>query len=67
MRVFGRTWKDKQDDKGPIMVHTQMVCPDKECQKIVDAQFEAAREKRVASENRKIGIKLKKPEEVKNS
>lgn len=59
MRVFKRSWKEKLDNKGTMMTIVEAVCPDKECQKIVDAMFAEKREKRLAAENRNKSIKLK--------
>ena len=39
-------------------MHVETVCPDGECQKIVDADFAERREKRLAIENKKQGIKI---------
>lgn len=46
-RVFFRRWKEKVDGRGAVVTHVETVCPDSECQKIVDAEFAAKREKRM--------------------
>jgi len=69
IRVFKRQWKEVLE-KGSTITHTETVCPDPECQKIVEAEFARKREKRLAFENgqnsrslsaaptKKIGIKI---------
>jgi len=44
-RIFARRWKEKTD-RGTVIIHEETVCPDKECQKIVDQKFEEMRKKR---------------------
>lgn len=56
MRVFSRKWIEKLERGGKI-THFDSVCPDDECQKIVDADFAARREKRLAAEARVRGVK----------
>lgn len=64
-RVFFKSWVEKSDRGEPVTCELY-VCPDKECQKIVDAHFEAKREKRQlaqsgdsnAAKNLKIDEKL---------
>lgn len=56
-RVFKRRWKERIDGKGEIVTHEQYVCPDRECQKIVDAKFEEMRNRRLGLEN-KSNIKI---------
>lgn len=46
IRVVSRVWTEKIDRGNPI-THTETVCPDKECQSIVDADFAAKREKKL--------------------
>ena len=50
-RIVKRVWKEKLD-YGSIITHSEAVCPDGECQKIVDEKFAQAREKREQMENR---------------
>ena len=56
MRIFQRKWIEKLD-RGAKITHFDSVCPDAECQKIVDADFAARREKRLAAEARVHGVK----------
>lgn len=56
-RIFKRKWREILE-KGPSIMHVETVCPDGECQKIVDADFAERREKRLAIENKKQGIKI---------
>ena len=58
LRVFLRKWKDRTNDRGTLITHTESVCPDSLCQKIVDAQFTQMREKREMSEEKRKGIIL---------
>lgn len=42
-RVVSKTWKEKTS--GAEITYTETVCPDKDCQKIVDEQLTAKKEK----------------------
>jgi len=42
-RIVGKTWKEKIS--GSLVVFTQTVCPDPECQKIVDEQLQIKKDK----------------------
>lgn len=44
-RIIKRVWKEKLE-YGSIITHTETVCPDRDCQKLVDERFEQARAKR---------------------
>lgn len=56
-RILLKTWKEKELNKrGAVIIHEQTVCPDKECQKIVDEKLQQMRDLRAASENRKKDI-----------
>ena len=55
-RIFKRKWREVLE-RGAAITHIETVCPDKECQKIVDAEFEEKRQKRLEMENRKIASK----------
>lgn len=44
-RILAKKWQEKSD-RGPIMFYERTVCPDSDCQKIVDEKFEAMREKK---------------------
>lgn len=52
MRIFKRKWREVLV-RGSAITHTETVCPDKECQKIVDAEFEEKRQKRLLMESQK--------------
>ena len=43
MRIVGKTWTEKIN--GSKVTFTQTVCPDKECQKIVESQLQSKKEK----------------------
>lgn len=60
VRVFSKKWKEKVDGKGPMLFHIESVCPDPECQKIVDKKFEEMREKRLFSEEKRSSVSLAK-------
>lgn len=60
-RVFLKKWKEKVDNRGTVITSEIYVCPDKECQKIVDAKFAEMRQKRLDSEQRKANLRIKKP------
>ena len=42
-RIVGKTWKEKIN--GSTVVFTQTVCPDPECQKIVEEQLQLKKDK----------------------
>lgn len=60
LRILAKKWKERIENKGNEVTIETYVCPDPECQKIVDAKFEEMRKKRIDSENRKTQISLKK-------
>lgn len=51
-RIPGKTWKEKVPSG--IIVHTSYICPDKACQKIVEAQLTKVKDKREALEEEKL-------------
>lgn len=60
MRIFSKTWKDRLNDRGNVVTHTESVCPDAECQKKVDMKFAEIRERKEASEERRKSAALLK-------
>jgi len=58
-RILLKAWTDRISGKGPLTRHELYVCPNKECQKIVDEKFEEMRRRRVELEDRKKSINLK--------
>ena len=56
IRIVGRVWTDKVERGNPI-THTQMVCPDKDCQKIVEEEFALKREKKLQAAAARIASK----------
>ncbi|MBI4999717.1 hypothetical protein HZB97_03035 [Candidatus Gottesmanbacteria bacterium] len=50
-RIVTKTWKEST--KGGVITHTTTTCPDPDCQKIIDRQFAAQKEKREAIEKGK--------------
>ncbi len=59
-RIFWRKWKDRENNKGSQILHVETVCPDKECQKLVDEKFQEMRDRRALAENRKKSVILAK-------
>lgn len=60
-RIFLRTWKDRgETGKGPVVTHEETRCPDVECQKIVDEGFQAMKDRRTQSEERKKAVILER-------
>ncbi|OGD89447.1 hypothetical protein A3J17_03020 [Candidatus Curtissbacteria bacterium RIFCSPLOWO2_02_FULL_40_11] len=47
VRISLRKW-DAKIEKGPVLMMEKTVCPDVECQKLVDRQFAELREKKEA-------------------
>ncbi|MEK7580757.1 MAG: hypothetical protein AAB512_00595 [Patescibacteria group bacterium] len=52
-RVLAKTWKEKANDRGNVITYETYVCPDSECQKVVDQKFEDMRQKKIAHEAKK--------------
>jgi len=52
VRISFKKWEDRSL-KGPAITHEKTVCPDAECQKLVDRKFEEIREKKEALRNAK--------------
>lgn len=46
-RIVSKTWKEKVNSYfgATVIVHTETVCPDKECQKQVEEKFAKQKEK----------------------
>lgn len=59
-RILFKTWIEENEGRGAKITATLYVCPDKECQKIVDEKFEEMKRKRLESEERKKSIVLKR-------
>ena len=59
-RILFKKWTEKSESNGKITTNELHVCPDSECQKIVDQKFAEMREKRMESEIRKSNLKLAK-------
>lgn len=53
-RIFLKSWTEKNNNRGPISRLELYVCPDKDCQKIVDEKFEALRRKKAEIAERKL-------------
>lgn len=51
-RVVVKTWKEKVVNS--IVIHTETICPDPDCQKVVDAQNTSLRQKRASAEEAKL-------------
>lgn len=60
-RIFLKRWKDRgENGKGPIISHEESTCPDSECQKIVDENFQVMKDRRTQSEERKKAVILER-------
>ncbi len=60
-RILLKRWKDRGEfDKGTVIAHEETVCPDKECQKIVDDKFQEMRDRRTKTEERKKAVILER-------
>lgn len=60
-RIFLKRWKDHgENGKGPIISHEESRCPDNECQKIVDENFQVMKDRRTQSEERKKAVILER-------
>jgi len=64
VRIFFKRWKEKTDGRGSVIIREEYVCPDKECQKIVNEKFEEMRLKRIGMEERRNGIKIGTPKQA---
>jgi len=60
VRIYSKKWVDRTNGKGTQITHVEAICPDVECQKIVDEKFQAMRERRELAEDRKKGITIAK-------
>lgn len=60
IRVFSRKWKDKENGKGTVITHVETICPDKQCQKLVDAKFQEMKDRRTQAEERKKNLILER-------
>jgi len=60
-RIFLKRWKDRGErNKGTVISHEESICPDKECQKIVDEKFQEMRDRRTQTEERKKAVILER-------
>lgn len=60
-RIFLKKWKDRGErGKGTMIFHEESVCPDKECQKILDLKFQEMRDRRTQAEERKKAVILER-------
>lgn len=57
-RIVVKTWSEKVNNS--ILTYTETSCPDKNCQKIVESDNNAKREKRLEMENKRNQSKAKK-------
>lgn len=63
MRVVSKIWKERLNDRGTVVTHTESVCPDAGCQAVVDGQFAAIRERKVAADEKRAAAALLKKTE----
>ena len=52
-RIFFKHWKEKVDGRGTVVTFTKSICPDKKCQKKVDAKFDEIRKRREAADDKR--------------
>lgn len=52
MRVVIKTWEENTGVA--ILTHTETACPDKDCQKIVDVELQAKKDKLLALQHKSI-------------
>lgn len=57
-RVDGKTWKEKSG--ASVVTHTQTICPDSDCQKIVDKAIADRKEKSASLIKKKLDAKVAK-------
>lgn len=57
-RIFSKKWKDQENDRGSVVTHVETICPDAECQKVVDEKFQEMRDRRAMAEERKKTVIL---------
>lgn len=57
-RIDGKSWKGKIG--ASIITHTQTICPDPKCQKIVDQAIADRKEKSELLNQKKIAAKLER-------
>ncbi len=62
-RIFLKKWVDASG-RGEPVTHEIWVCPDKDCRSIVEADFEAKRQKRFIMESNRNSIKLAKKSQI---
>lgn len=56
VRIFQKQWKEKLE-RGSTITHTQMVCPDSDCQKEIEDHFAAIRAKKQELLDKKLAQK----------
>lgn len=59
-RILFKKWTEKSGANVNLITSELYVCPDSDCQKIVDQKFEQMRLKREGSENRRSNLSLRK-------
>lgn len=57
-RVDGKSWKEKSGVS--VVTHTQTICPDSDCQKIVDKAIADRKEKSASLIKKKLDAKMAK-------
>ena len=54
-RILSKKWTQKAGGKGTAITYELYVCPDSECQKLVDQKFEDMRQRKLGFQNKKQG------------
>lgn len=58
--ILFKKWVDRYEGRGNPITHEIYVCPDTECQKIVDAKFAEIRQRKLDLKNKKTDEDSKK-------
>ena len=67
VRIFSKKWKDKENGKGSLITYEETVCPDAQCQKLVDEKFQEMKDRRILAQDRKKGIILARTPKTKTA
>ena|SRR3989344_6806756 len=59
-RIFSKRWKAKENGKGAVITYVETICPDKDCQTLVDAKFQEMKDRRTQAEERKKNLTLER-------
>jgi len=60
VRILLKAWSERTDGRGPVSRHELYVCPDKECQKVVDEKFEEMRRRKMELIEKRAAANVKR-------